>query len=268
MRISALKKFFNFYVMTKKIFLIIGLFIFISVSFALAQDFPVYSGYINDYAGILSREVSLKLTRLIEEVDKKTTAQVAIVTIDTTAPLDIESYAVKLFEKWGIGQKGKDNGVLLLIAVKDRAMRIEVGYGLEGAIPDALAKNIIEKDIIPFFKNGDYNGGVIRAVLNISKLIAREYNVELSKLEDLPAAEAKKESPLFNFLFLFFLIIIFVGLRGGLFWWWLFPTTISSRRKDGYWHGTGFNGSSGGFSGGFGGFGGGFSGGGGASGRW
>lgn len=255
--------------MIKKVFLIIGIFIFLQVSFLQAQDFPEYTGYINDYANILSGETVSKLTSLIDEIEKKTSSQVAVVTIDTTSPFDIETYAVRLFEKWGIGQRGKDSGVLLLIAVKDRAMRIEVGYGLEGAIPDALAKNIIERDVVPFFKNGDYNSGVIRAVLSISKLIAKEYNVELSKLEDLPMPEAAKDSPLFNSLFLLLIIIIFVSLRSGFFWWWLLPTTIQSkRRRDGFWYGTGFGGSSGGFSGGFGGFGGGFSGGGGASGRW
>lgn len=253
----------------KKLILIAFFIISCGIAFCEEPSFPDYIGYVNDYANILSGDTSYKLTRLSDEIEKKTTAQFAIATINTTSPLEIEGYAVKLFEKWGIGQKAKNNGVLLLIAVKDRAMRIEVGYGLEGAIPDILAKQIIENSIIPSFKAGEYDNGVLKGAAAISKLIAKEYNVEFPSLDNLPVDVSGngKASDFFTFLFALFIIIIVVSLRTGIFWWWLFPPG-SYRRRDGYWHGTGFGGSSGGFSGGFGGFGGGFSGGGGASGRW
>ncbi|MDP2912257.1 MAG: TPM domain-containing protein, partial [Candidatus Omnitrophota bacterium] len=135
----------------RKIFIIAAFFIFTGIGFCEEPRFQNYTGYVNDYAGILSGETKTKLAALSSEIETKTTSQLAILTLDTTAPLDMETYAVKLFEKWGIGKKGKDNGVLILVAVKDRQMRIEVGYGLEGAIPDALAKNIIEKSMLPFF---------------------------------------------------------------------------------------------------------------------
>jgi len=261
--------------MKKKTFsLIICAFIFQFI-FSLnsfSQDLPNYTGYVNDYANILSSETKNKLSQLIGELERKTTSQIAIVTIDTTSPLDIESYAVKLFEKWGIGQKGKDNGVLLLIAIKDRAMRIEVGYGLEGAIPDALAKVIIEQYITPSFKEGDFNTGVTKGVIGITKLIAKEYDIELSELSDIPIQVPMPEKPsllasILNFIFTLFIIIMFVSLRMGFLWWFLlFPGT--HRRRGGSWYGGGYGGNSGGFSGGFGGFGGGLSGGGGASGGW
>ena len=241
----------------KKIFIITTFFIFTGIGFCEEASFQNYTGYVNDYAGILSDETKVRLTALSAEIETKTTSQLAILTIDTTAPLDIETYAVKLFERWGIGQKGKDNGVLILVAVKNRQMRIEVGYGLEGAIPDALAKNIIEKSMLPFFKSGDYNAGILQGTAAVSKLIAGEYNVEISELDNVKIAVPSKKASVLDFLFLIFIIII-IKIR----FFWFFPTPGRSR---GYWSG---GNSSGGFGGGFGGFGGGFSGGGGASGRW
>lgn len=246
----------------KKIFIILSFFIFTGVGFCEEADFKDYAGYVNDYAGILSDETKARLSALSAEIEDKTTSQLAILTIDTVSPSDIETYAVKLFERWGIGRKGKDNGVLVLVAVQDRQVRIEVGYGLEGAIPDALAKNIIEKSMIPFFRNGDYNAGVLQAAAVISKLIAGEYNVEISELDNIKTGEAPKKASIFDFLFILFLIIIFIRFRVFGF----LPITGPGRGRGGYWHGGG--GGSGGFGGGFGGFGGGFSGGGGASGRW
>jgi len=248
----------------KKIFIIISFFIFTGIGFCEEPAFQDYTGYVNDYANILSDEVKAKLTSLSAEIENKTTCQLAILTIDTTSPLDIETYAVKLFEKWGIGRKGKDNGVLILVVVKDRAVRIEVGYGLEGAIPDALAKNIIEKSMIPFFKNLNYNAGILQGAAVVSNLIASEYNVKISELDDIKIDMSSKKASILDFLFIVFIIIIIVRIR--LFW--IFPMLGSGRGKGGYWYGGGVGGSSGGFGGGFGGFGGGFSGGGGASGRW
>ncbi|MEK7868598.1 MAG: TPM domain-containing protein [Candidatus Omnitrophota bacterium] len=245
----------------KKIFIALSLFIFTGIGFCEEVNFQNYTGYVNDYANILSSETKAKLTALSAEIENKTTSQLAILTIDATSPLDIETYAVKLFEKWGIGQKQKNNGVLILVAVKDRRVRIEVGYGLEGAIPDALANNIIQKSMIPFFKNGDYDAGVLQGAAVISKLIASEYNVEISELENIKITASSKKVSIFDFLFLILVIIMLI--RRSFFWF--IPMSGTGRGRGGYWHG---GSSSGGFSGGFGGFGGGFSGGGGASGRW
>jgi len=248
----------------KKIFIALSFFIFAGVGFCEEAYFPDYSGYVNDHADILSDETDAKLTQLALEIQDKTTSQLAVLTVNTTYPLDVETYAVKLFEKWGIGQKGKDNGVLVLVAVKDRAMRIEVGYGLEGAIPDALAKNIIEKSMKPFFKKGDYNSGILQGAAVISSLIAKEYNVKISELDSIKIAEPSKKASIFDFLFLIFVIIIV--MRVPLLWF--FPILRPRKGSGGYWYGGGTSSSSGGFGGGFGGFGGGFSGGGGASGSW
>lgn len=240
---------------------------------ASAQEprLPEYSGYVNDYVGVLSSENKYALTALAGELERRTSAQLAIVIVDTVRPLEIEGYAVKLFEKWGIGQKGKDNGVLLLIAVNDRKMRIEVGYGLEGVIPDAIAKIIITQYITPSFKGGDFNGGVAKGAVGIAQVIAKEYNVELSQFGSLPANLPVPQEPtalqsMLQTLFSIFIILLFLSFRMGFFWLLFMPG--SYRRRGGYWHGGGYGGNSGGFSGGFGGFGGGLSGGGGASGGW
>jgi len=232
------------------------------------KTLPDYVDYINDYANILSPETKNLLSILASQLEQKTTSQLAILTLDTIEPLDIESYAVKIFEKWGIGQKGKDNGVLLLVAIKERGVRIEVGYGLEGAIPDAIAKSIIEKNIIPYFRNGDFDTGILKGSTAIIKLIAKEYNVELDGLENIKIEMPdSRTSSFFDFLFIILFIIIIISLRSGFLWWWFFLPP-SYRRRNGYWYGDGFGGNSGGFGGGFGGFGGGLSGGGGATGRW
>lgn len=242
-----------------------------SVIYAQEARFPEYRGYVNDYAGILSNENEYALTALAGDLEKKTTAQLAILTLDTVRPLDIETYAVTLFEKWGIGQRGKDNGVLLLVAIRDRQMRIEVGYGLEGAIPDALAKIINSEYILPSFKAGDFDGGVAKGAVAIAKLIAKEYNIELSDLGALPSNLPMPKEPtllqsIFQLIFSIIMIFIFLSFRMGFFWLLFMPGTY--RRRGGYWYGGGYGGNSGGFSGGFGGFGGGLSGGGGASGGW
>lgn len=245
----------------KKIFIIAVFFIFTGIGFCEEAKFQDYTGYVNDYADILSGETKAKLTALSQEIEDKTTSQSAILTVNTTSPLDIETYAVKVFERWGIGQKDKNNGVLILVAVKDRKVRIEVGYGLEGAIPDALAKNIVEKYMIPFFKKGDYDAGILQAAAAVSKLIADEYNVDMSELNNIKVRPVPKRYSIFDFLFLIFIIIMVIRVPLLLF----FPMPSSNRWGSDDWYGRG---SSGGFSGGFGGFGGGFSGGGGASGGW
>lgn len=253
------------------IFVLLGAFICAGDICAQEPEVPAYTGYVNDFVNALSNENKYAISGLIGELERKTQAQVAAAIVDTVQPLQIEDYAVRLFEKWGIGQKGKDNGVLLLVALRDRKVKIEVGYGLEGAIPDALAKVIIEDYIVPSFKAGDYNAGVAKGVVGIAKLIAKEYDVTLSEFGTLPAdmPMPKKQSAmgaLLEFLFTLAFIVLILGMRTGFLWFLFLPG--SHRRRGGFWHGGGYGGNSGGFSGGFGGFGGGLSGGGGASGGW
>ena len=120
-----------------------------------AQNFPEYQGFVNDYAGLLSPAVKAKLEAQLTQLEKDTTAEVAVITIKSLEGDSIEDYASRLFEKWGIGKKGVDNGVLFLVALDDHMMRIEVGYGLEPIITDGRAGRIRDNDVIPRFKNND-----------------------------------------------------------------------------------------------------------------
>ncbi len=228
--------------------------------------YPRETGYVNDFAGILSPATKSKLTGWISELEKKTTAEVAVVTVKSIAPETIETYANKLFEKWGIGKKGKDNGVLLLVALKERKTRIEVGYGLEGAIPDAKAFAIYKKIMVPSFQAGDFDQGILKATEAISALIAREYQVQINGVDPGTLSAIKPPSALskiFGVLFTLLIFIFIFGSRMGWFGWMM----LGAGSRGGYWSG-GSGGGSGGFGGGFGGFGGGMSGGGGAGGGW
>ena len=140
---------------------------------ALAQGpvFPEYQGFVNDYAGLLTPEVKAQLEATLTQLEKDTTAEVAVVTVKSLEGGDIDDYAVRLFEKWKIGKKGKDNGVLFLVALDDRKMRIEVGYGLEPVITDGRAGRIRDDDVIPRFKTNDYAGGITAGVSAIEKYI-------------------------------------------------------------------------------------------------
>lgn len=223
-----------------------------------AQDYPSPGGYVNDYAGVMSPGVKTELENLLTKVDNATTAEVAIVTVSSVRPLTIERYAVELFGRWGIGKRGKDNGVLILAAIADREVRIEVGYGLEGALTDLESSAIIRNYMVPNFQRGDYDSGLKAAALIVSKIISEEYGVEIDpSLDRVDVSRATQEGSPLGALGTLVLFIVIFGFRFG-------PMFFLMGRGGGYWS----SGSGGSFGGGFGGFGGGFSGGGGASGRW
>ncbi len=129
-----------------------------------AANYPTPSGFVNDFAGLYSSTFKTSLESKLSEFNKSTGNEISVVTIQSLEGGDIESYAVTLFEKWKIGKKGKDNGLLLLIAKVDRKIRIEVGYGLEPYITDGRAGEIIRNQIAPEFKKENYEGGTQAAV--------------------------------------------------------------------------------------------------------
>jgi uncharacterized protein len=137
----------------------------------IAVSYPDYQGYVNDFAGLVSAEGRDKLETQLAQLDKDTTAQIAVVTIKSLEGSTVEDYAVSLFEKWKIGQKGKDNGVLLLVAKDDRKLKIEVGYGLEPIITDSRAGRIRDNDLLPNFKQDKYEDGITSAVNSLEVLI-------------------------------------------------------------------------------------------------
>ncbi len=249
---------------------------FILAYFPLQQEvtarvtFPEPMGYVNDFASVLDANVRNAMESYARELEKKSGVEIVVVTIKTTGEMDYNEYANRLYENWGIGRKGSDEGILILNAVEDRTVRIEVGYGLEGLIPDGKAGEI--RDLMtPYLKQGDYSGGLFRGFAELAGIIARDKNIELTG--SLPqqtarqrhAATKKGMSGLVSLL-VFLLFIIMMGrrrTRSGLFLPLIFLSGMGHRSSGGF--GSGF---SGGFGGGFSGFGGGMSGGGGAGGSY
>jgi len=144
-------------------------------SICAAQSIPYLSARVNDYAGILSSQTIFDLENQLKEHEKKTSDQVAILTVADLEGQSIEEYSIKVAETWKLGQKDKDNGVLLLISRDDRKLRIEVGDGLEGVLTDAASSQIIRHEIVPYFKNSDYDGGVKAGVNAILGTIEGTY---------------------------------------------------------------------------------------------
>jgi uncharacterized protein len=128
-------------------------------------------GWVSDFAGILSEDTTSQISGLIDDVKRSTGAEIAVVTVSSLEGMTVEDYAVKLFEKWGIGTKEEDNGVLFLVAPNERKTRIEVGYGLEPVITDGRAGEIIRETILPFFKADDYDQGILQGSRQIAALI-------------------------------------------------------------------------------------------------
>ena len=224
---------------------------------------------VTDLAGVLSPEQKQALENKLVAIDDASSNQIAVVILPTLEGNPIEEYATKLFRTWGIGNKKSRNGVLLLIAIQDKKIRIEVGYGLEGAIPDITANSIIDNDIKPAFRQQAYYEGIDKATDDIAKAAVGEYKEARPK-------KTRSKSKGSGGLFLIILIIILAVLRngrggggsnigGGGF------SDIATGMLLGSLLGGGGRGGGGGFGGGgggFGGFGGGSSGGGGASGGW
>jgi len=221
---------------------------------------------VNDYTNTLTPAQVDELERKLVALDDSTSNQVAVVIIPTTGDYDIQEVALQIIRTWGVGNKKTNNGVVLLVAKDDHHLRIETGYGLEGAIPDITAKSIIDNEITPRFKEGNYYRGINDGVDAIIRAAAGEYKAP-------EGYHASKKGPNFGtIIFIIIMIIIFLirGGGGG-------GGTYASRRGLGAlpWiigglsgGGGGGGGWSGGGGGGFGGFGGGGGGGGGASGSW
>lgn len=226
------------------------IFFFCIFSFCFLYSFPKYKNFVNDFANIVNEEYENKIISLCYELEQKTTAEIAVVTISTIYPDDENTYAVKLFQEWGIGKKGKDNGILILLALKERKIKIEVGYGLEGILPDGLCGEILD-NVTPYLKNREFGIGLYLCSSFIAKIIADNEKVTLSNLSE-QKMESQQKKPLVSII----PIIIFLLLCSSRFFWPFLFLCGSGYRGGGYWS----NG-----SGGFSNFGGGFSGGGGAS---
>lgn len=151
--------------------------------------------YVQDNAGVISAEDKQQMLSLGAELDNKTTAQLAVLTINTLDGEPIEDYALEVLRQWGIGSKEQNNGALIVVAVKDRRSRIEVGYGLEGSLPDGLTGRIQDQYMIPYFKDGNYSKGILQGYKAAAAKIAQGYNTELSGVKyQAPASQPQKNT--------------------------------------------------------------------------
>ena len=255
-----------------KFILAFSLFFSLLTVSALAQEEATIpsrgQGYVSDFAGLLKQADKTTITNFARELEKKTTAQLAVVTVQSTQPETIQGFSVRLFDQWKIGQKDKENGALILIAVNDRKAWITTGYGLEGAIPDVIANKVVQERMIPHFKIGQYSQGIIEGSIFVISLIAKEYDVQITGKETQVYQTVHRKSSPLQALFTILIFIFILSSRSGLLGYFLMGSMLGGRRRGGFWHGSGIGGSGGGFSGGFGGFGGGMTGGGGGGGSW
>lgn len=165
----------------KKAFTFSFLFIILASSSVFALDVPKLKARVNDYANILTDPEEKQLEKKVEQHDLETSNQLAVLTINSLEGESLEEYSLKVAETWGVGQKEKDNGVLILISKDDRKIRIETGYGVEGALPDGMCGLIISNEMTPKFKQGNYYAGVDAAIDKIILAIKGEYNPEPKK---------------------------------------------------------------------------------------
>ncbi|MCT8976652.1 TPM domain-containing protein [Clostridium sp. CX1] len=242
-----------------------------------ASNIPEWTSlkYVNDYAAVIDENTKNYIVSIGRELEEKTGAQMTVVVINSLEGSDIESYANKLFRSWGIGQKDKDNGLLILLSMQDRKWRIELGRGLEGFITDIYSARVMDNVAKPLFREGKYGEGLKNVYSTFAADIAKENNITLENKIQLPESQnvnqVRSGNPSFIYIILglVFLDVVFNRARiirfllYGMFW-------------NSFWGGGprggggGFGGGSGGFGGGSGGggFGGGTSGGGGSSGDW
>ncbi|ODS83408.1 MAG: methanol dehydrogenase [Cytophagaceae bacterium SCN 52-12] len=261
--------------MSKKEFLSV-FFIFLSGLAGFAQHIPPKPDpprLVNDFAKQLNPTEAAALEQKLVAYNDSTSTQITVVVVPTTGDYPIADYAFALGREWGVGQQGKNNGLVILWASSDRKVFIATGYGMEGAIPDAIANRIINQVIIPDFRNGMFYRGLDKGVDAIIRYASGEYKAD--------PADEEEGFPVgllvFIIIFIIVLIAISAGGKGGnnrgrgynagpVFWPY---TTYSGRgRSSGSWGGGGFGGGFGGGGGGFGGFGGGSFGGGGAGGSY
>ncbi len=255
---------------TKQAFLFFGLVLLMlpALNSARAErPFPKPKGLVNDFAGVIPPAYASKIRAVTAELYQKTGVPVVVVTMPDIGGAEYNDYANRLYENWGIGKKGEDKGVLIFVTVKERKMRIEVGYGLEGILPDGLAGEIRDRYMVPYLKKDRFGEGLLKGAVAVSQVIARDSGVTLTGQVQVKPPGKKRRSgiSLLPLLFIFIFFVFASRRRGGS--WLLFLPLLFGGGGYGSRYGTGgFGGSFGGFGGGFGGFGGGMSGGGGAGG--
>ncbi|HLP47325.1 MAG TPA: TPM domain-containing protein [Candidatus Kapabacteria bacterium] len=248
----------------KRTFALLGILavVFLAAQSLLALEAPALTGRVNDYAGILNDNQKAMLENMLQETENKTSSQVVLLTVKSLEGDALEDFSIRVVEKWKIGQKEFNNGVLVLVVLDEKKIRIEVGYGLEPIITDLKSGYIIREMIVPYFKKGDYYGGITQGLTAITGLISKDFEITPEQLAKYQKKTKGGKGVHIPFALIVFIIIVLLnifksGTRGGY------------GRGGGIFYGGGFGGGGfgGGGGGGFSGGGGGF-GGGGSSGSW
>jgi uncharacterized protein len=251
--------------------LLIALAVLLCASVALGASIPERpTRYVMDMAGVVEDGAERKINGFLQELEQKTTAQVVVLTVDSLDEVPLEDFSLQVAEQWGLGRRGQDNGLLIVFAMKERKYRFEVGYGLEGILPDSSVGTIGRQYIVPYFRQGDYSSGVAAAALAAANVIADNSGVEITGMPRLRrtsggAGRAERGrggigSTILTVLFLLGFLYMLIRHPRLLLMMVLFS---GMGRRGGWSSGGGFGGGGGGFGGGGGGFGGG-----GASGGW
>ncbi|MFQ5330463.1 MAG: TPM domain-containing protein [Thermodesulfobacteriota bacterium] len=248
-------------------------FLYALPSWAVTPEPPARpSAYVVDLAGVIGSNAERSLNTYLRELEVKTTAQVVVLTIKSLDGEDIDGFSLRVAEKWKLGQREKDNGVLITVALDDRKYRLEVGYGLEGVLPDSFVGTIGRQYLVPHFRKGDYSTGIATAALAVINRVADNAEVEITGMPRVRSANPygtagqRKKPTLLGSIFSILVIIglVYLFIRNPrLFMFFLMFSMMGGGRR-GWGGGGGFGGGGGGFGGG----GGGGFGGGGASGGW
>jgi uncharacterized protein len=236
-----------------------------------AQTFPALTGRVVDAAGVLDAAARARLDSKLADLETKTSTQLVVATLPSLQGYEISDYGYRLGRHWGIGQKGSNNGAILIVAPKERSVRIEVGYGLEGKLTDAVSRLIIENSILPRFRANDIPGGIERGVDDIVQVLSGDAEEFKKRAAARPRPTTTEGLggflPMALFLGIWLLMFLGAGRRRRRRRGWFFPGGGGGWSSGGGWGGGGWS-SGGGFGGGGFSGGGGSFGGGGASGRW
>ncbi len=183
--------------------------------FALVN--PTSAFYVNDYANVLSEETENYIIKMSSSLEEKTTAQVVVVTVNDLEGSDIDTYANHLFRHFGIGDKTSNNGLLILVSKEERKVRLEVGYGLEGDIPDGMAGRILDNYMISYLKEDNYDEGIKNGYNKVLEILCKKYDVTLEGQEVSKESEVSFSDMLLSLLMFFVILYLLFHLRG--FWW-------------------------------------------------
>ncbi len=191
--------------MKLRCFLLTSYFSLLTFGFLFAQgNFPKPTGRVSDFAGILDASVEAEIDQQLADLERRTSSEVAVAVVTSLDGMAVEDYANRMFKAWGVGQSTQDNGVLIVVAPNEREMRIEVGYGLEGVLPDGLAGQIIREQFLPRFRDNDYPGGIRDGIRRVVEVVERHQVLTPEELARFNESSSNQAPP--------WVIIPFLGL--------------------------------------------------------